>query len=67
MKEFIKKGIINLVYVRTEKNTADSMTKPMQKLKHSYCTNMLMHHQGASRRLPDRHIHVAIVLAKGAL
>mmetsp|Transcript_40255 Transcript_40255/g.76962 ORF Transcript_40255/g.76962 Transcript_40255/m.76962 type:complete len:86 (+) Transcript_40255:1388-1645(+) len=45
MRDFVNKVIISLEYIGIERNIADIMTKPLQKLKHNYFTNMLLQDQ----------------------
>mmetsp|Transcript_40408 Transcript_40408/g.75680 ORF Transcript_40408/g.75680 Transcript_40408/m.75680 type:complete len:107 (-) Transcript_40408:122-442(-) len=45
IRNFVNKGIIILEYISSEHNVAEMMTKPLQKLKHSYFTNMLLQDQ----------------------
>mmetsp|Transcript_40261 Transcript_40261/g.76979 ORF Transcript_40261/g.76979 Transcript_40261/m.76979 type:complete len:86 (+) Transcript_40261:3-260(+) len=45
IRDFVNKGIISLEYISTEHNIADILTKPLQRLKHSYFTNMLLQDQ----------------------
>lgn len=50
--DFLNKGIISLVYISSEHNIADILTRSMQRLKHMYFTNMLLQDQ-REQRLPD--------------
>lgn len=65
-KEFAKTGIVKLEYISTSHNIADTITNPLQKLKHLYLTSMLLQAQENWRCVANSHMHLSTTPLKCA-
>lgn len=60
--DYVNKGIIELECISTEHNITDIMNMPLQKVRHSYIINMLLHGQEKGAWIGQSHALINYVL-----
>lgn len=65
IRDCAKKGVIGLECISTKRNVANIVTKPLQRMKHSYFTSLLLQDQEICIPTISNHTHQGIIPSGG--